>query len=433
MKNETTDRMMEFIRKSPTCFHTVNNLRENLIKEGFEELSEKQKWNLKSGNKYFVIRNDSSIISFVLPESDYDRFLITAAHSDSPSFKVKDNPDMYNIGIYRLNIEKYGGMLMNPWFDRALSIAGRVVVLKKEGNSTSIKSVLINIDKDLLVIPSLAIHMNRDANDGHKIDVQNEMLPVISSSPDFKLKSIIAKECGVTEDEIKGYDLFLYNRDEPKYFGEADEFILSPRLDDLECAFTTSAAFIDASKENKGTKLLVNAIFDNEEVGSQSLQGAASTFLYDVLKRISISMNHDEDRFYRELAASFMISADNAHAVHPNYTSSADPVNRPELNKGPVIKYNASQKYTTDSLSGGLFKSICEENNIPYQIYTNNSNVPGGSTLGNISMSQVSVRSVDIGLAQWAMHSPTESAGSKDPELMLKAIKAFYKSDIYIE
>lgn len=430
----SSQKLLDFIQNSPSCFHAINNIKGLLEKEGFSELKEDTVWKLEEGKKYFVIRNGSAIISFTVPCKNFQGFLMTASHSDSPSFKIKENPELKSEGIVSLNVEKYGGMLINPWFDRALSIAGRLIVSEK-GRDFSFKSILVNFDRDLLMIPNLAIHMNRDANDGHKVDVQQEIRPIISSNEDFSFKKLLAKEAGVKEEEILSYDLYLYNRDKGSFWGEKKEFISSPKLDDLECAYTTLQGFLKAVKEecgDGGRSVLIHAVFDNEEVGSQSRQGAASTFLYDTLHRINESFGRSEQEYFAALAKSFLVSADNAHAVHPNYVSKADPVNKPGVNEGIVIKFNAAQKYTSDGVSAGVFKKICEKAKVPYQIFTNNSNIAGGSTLGNISNSQVSVLSVDIGLAQWAMHSPNESAGAKDVEYMEKAIAQFYKSEIQV-
>lgn len=430
----SSQKLLDFIQNSPSCFHAINNIKGQLEKNGFSELKEDTVWKLEEGKKYFVIRNGSAIISFTVPCKNFQGFLMTASHSDSPSFKIKENPELKSEGIVSLNVEKYGGMLINPWFDRALSIAGRLIVSEK-GRDFSFKSILVNFDRDLLMIPNLAIHMNRDANDGHKVDVQQEIRPIISSNEDFSFKKLLAKEAGVKEDEILSYDLYLYNRDKGSFWGEKKEFISSPKLDDLECAYTTLQGFLKAVKEESGEggrSVLIHAVFDNEEVGSQSRQGAASTFLYDTLHRINESFGRSEQEYLVALAKSFLVSADNAHAVHPNYVSKADPVNKPGVNEGIVIKFNAAQKYTSDGVSAGVFKKICEKAKVPYQIFTNNSNIAGGSTLGNISNSQVSVLSVDIGLAQWAMHSPNESAGAKDVEYMEKAIAQFYKSEIQV-
>lgn len=421
MKNEYAQSVLDFIKKSPSCFHAIKNLSDELKQNGFTELSEKNRWNLSENQKYFVTRNNSSIIAFSIPKRDFSGFKITASHSDSPSFKIKENPEMKSNGCVKLNVERYGGMLMNPWFDRPLSIAGRVV-------TNNMEEKLVNFDKDLVMIPNLSIHFSRDANDGHKISTQTEMMPIISLDEKFSLKKLIAENTNIEESNILGYDLFLYNRNDGTFWGAEDEFIASPKLDDLECVYSTFKGFLNSSKtESKNiTSCNVFAVFDNEEVGSGSRQGADSTFLQDTLKRINICLNRDEQDFMTAIANSFLISADNAHAIHPNYADKSDPINRPKINAGIVIKSNASQKYTSDALSSANFKRICQKASVPYQIFTNNSNVAGGSTLGNISTSHVSILSVDIGLAQWAMHSPFESAGSKDIEYLIKAITTFY-------
>lgn len=421
MKNEYAQSVLDFIKKSPSCFHAIKNLSDELKQNGFTELSEKNRWNLSENQKYFVTRNNSSIIAFSIPKRDFSGFKITASHSDSPSFKIKENPEMKSNGCVKLNVERYGGMLMNPWFDRPLSIAGRVV-------TNNMEEKLVNFDKDLVMIPNLSIHFSRDANDGHKISTQTEMMPIISLDEKFSLKKLIAENTNIEESNILGYDLFLYNRNDGTFWGAEDEFIASPKLDDLECVYSTFKGFLNSSKtESKNTtNCNVFAVFDNEEVGSGSRQGADSTFLQDTLKRINICLNRDEQDFMTAIANSFLISADNAHAIHPNYADKSDPINRPKINAGIVIKSNASQKYTSDALSSAIFKNICQKASVPYQIFTNNSNVAGGSTLGNISTSHVSILSVDIGLAQWAMHSPFESAGSKDIEYLIKAITTFY-------
>lgn len=421
MKNEYAQSVIDFIKKSPSCFHAIKNLSDELKQNGFTELSEKNRWNLSENQKYFVTRNNSSIIAFSIPKRDFSGFKITASHSDSPSFKIKENPEMKSNGCVKLNVERYGGMLMNPWFDRPLSIAGRVV-------TNNMEEKLVNFDKDLVMIPNLSIHFSRDANDGHKISTQTEMMPIISLDEKFSLKKLIAENTNIEESNILGYDLFLYNRNDGTFWGAEDEFIASPKLDDLECVYSTFKGFLNSSKtESKNTtNCNVFAVFDNEEVGSGSRQGADSTFLQDTLKRINICLNRDEQDFMTAIANSFLISADNAHAIHPNYADKSDPINRPKINAGIVIKSNASQKYTSDALSSAIFKRICQKASVPYQIFTNNSNVAGGSTLGNISTSHVSILSVDIGLAQWAMHSPFESAGSKDIEYLIKAITTFY-------
>ncbi len=427
--------MLDFIKKSPSCFHAVKNICDKLTENGFLQLSESQKWKLKKGNRYFVTRNSSSVIAFTIPETEEKNspFMICASHSDSPSFKIKENPELSSAGCVVLNVEKYGGMLIAPWFDRPLSVAGRVITKTDRG----LKQILVDVDRDLVMIPNLAIHMNREANDGHKIDVQGEVRPVLSLNENTKLAQIIAEKANVDKKDILTSDLFLYNRSEPSIWGAENEFISSAKLDDLECAYSTLEGFLDSCKQDdcdyydarcNDSSIKVYCVFDNEEVGSQSRQGADSTFLGDTLSRINFALDSDQEDYKIRLAKSFMVSADNAHAIHPNYANLADPVNRPKINGGIVIKFNAAQKYTSDSISAGFFKDICARAGVPFQIFTNNSNIAGGSTLGNISQTQVSVPCVDIGLAQWAMHSPYETAGTDDVEFMAKAIKEFYNS-----
>lgn len=434
-QNNIAKNLLDFIQQSPSCFHVIRNLSDALKAEGFIELKECEKWTLTPGGKYFTTRNSSSIISWMIPKNSFNGFMLTASHSDSPSFKIKENESIVAEQKYiKLNVEKYGGMLCAPWFDRPLSVAGRIIVKK---SATELEQKLVNIDSDLLMIPNLAIHMNRDANDGEKYNVQHDMLPIFSftenGEPDkTAFMKMVAESANVKPENILCTDLFLYNRDEGKFWGSKKEFISSPKLDDLECAYTTFQGFLNATKSSTTKNVLVHCVFDNEEVGSQTRQGAASTFLVDTLKRINICCNKTEEEFYTALAKSFMVSADNAHAVHPNFSDKSDPSNRPFVNGGPVIKYNAAQKYTTDAISSALFKSVCQNAKVPFQTFTNRSDMAGGSTLGNISGTQVSISTVDIGLAQWAMHSPYESAGAKDPEYMVKAIEEFYKTDFSV-
>lgn len=315
-------------------------------------------------------------------------------------------------------------MICSTWFDRPLSIAGRILV--KENNA--VKTHLVNIDKDLVIIPNLAIHMNREVNDGYTYNAQIDMLPLYGdNSSKGSLMKTIAKEAEVEEESILDTDLFLYNRMNGTKIGSNEEYISSPRLDDLECAFTSLSAFLS---ENTSNSASVYCVFDNEEVGSGTKQGADSTFLYDVLRRINISLGKTEEDYYRLISSSFMVSADNAHALHPNYTDKSDLTNKVYMNDGIVIKYNANQKYTTDAVSASIFKTICDSVDVPYQTFTNRSDILGGSTLGNISNAHVSLNTIDIGLAQLAMHSTYETAGAKDVTYMIDAIKAFYNTSI---
>lgn len=425
-----SNELIEFIENSPSAFHVTDNFTKMFNNAGFTRLAEKDKWKLTSGGKYYVKRNDSSLIAFIMPkEQDFENFQIAAAHSDSPTFKIKENPEMTQDNHYvSLNVEKYGGMLMAPWFDRPLSVAGRVVV-KEDG---MLKSKLVNVDRDLCIIPNLAIHMNREANTGTKYNPQKDMIPLLGDiDTKGQFKNIIAEAVGVEKDKIIDGDLFLYNRQPGTILGANQEYIAAPRLDDVMCAFSLVEALINSSISEK--TVTVCAVFDNEEVGSTTKQGADSTFLSDVLKRVALCAGKDSEDVIRAYAQSFMLSADNAHGVHPNYMEKADPTNRPYMNEGIVIKYNANQKYTTDGISAGIFKEICKKADVPVQTYVNRSDILGGSTLGNISNTHVSLNTVDIGLAQLAMHSPYETAGIKDTWYMTKAVKEFFETVIAVD
>lgn len=436
--------MLEFIDRSPSCFHAVDNVKKALEAKGFVKLDERAVWAPEAGRGYYITRNDSSLIAFRLPEENALRteavkgagmggeagavdaagFHIVAAHSDSPAFKVKESPENTVEEHYvRLNTERYGGMILSTWLDRALSLAGRVAVRQGDGISTR----LVNIDKDLLVIPNLAIHMNRDMNKGVEYNPQVDMLPLFADCGEGKKKNAlmkrVAKAAGVKQEDILGHDLFLYTREKGRILGENGEFVLSPRLDDLQCVFSAMKAFCESAPKRY---INVCAIFDNEEVGSGTRQGADSTFLEDTLWRIAESLKVCRSDYLRWIAGSFLISADNAHAVHPNHPEKADPTNRPYLNGGIVIKYHGSQKYATDAVSAARMKELCRKADVPFQAYANRSDVPGGSTLGNLSTAHVSVSSVDIGLPQLAMHSAVETGGAKDTKYAVDVMKVFY-------
>ena len=422
MYRETAEQLLAFIEKSPSCFHAIKNMKDILLAEGFAQLREEDKWEIVNGGKYFVTRNDSSIVAFTIPETGALGYRIMASHSDSPTFKIKENPEMEVDKKYvKLNVERYGGMLCAPWFDRPLSVAGRVIV--KEGDAFVTK--FVDVDRDLLMIPNLAIHMNREVNDRYKYNVQLDMLPLYGdiSSKDTFMKSI-AEAAGVKEEDILGHDIFLYNRVKGSIWGANEEFVSSSRLDDLQCAFSSLQGFLKGEKKEYAA---VHCVLDNEEVGSGTKQGAASTFLYDTLVRINECLGLSYEEYLRALAKSFMLSADNAHAVHPNHKEVADPVNRPYMNEGIVIKHSANQKYCTDGVSAAVFKDLCREAGVPFQTFTNRSDMLGGSTLGNISNTKVALNAVDIGLPQLAMHSPYETAGVKDTYYLIQAAEKFFK------
>ena len=422
---ECAEEMLSFIEKSPSCFHAVANVAEMLEAQGFKELKETDDWNLSHGECFYVIRNDSSLIAFRLPAGQVPKgFHIAASHSDSPAFKVKETPEITVEERYlKLNTEKYGGMILSTWMDRALSVAGRVALRGAEG----IETRLVNLDSDLVVIPNLAVHMNRDINKGVEYNPQVDMLPLYADCSERDTKNVlgerIARQLGVSAEDILGRDLFLYVREKGRILGENGEYVLSPKLDDLQCVFASVKGFLESEPKEY---INVCAVFDNEEVGSGTRQGADSTFLEDVLRRIAESLCGGMASLSPMLAGSFLISADNAHGVHPNHPEKADPTNRPYLNGGIVIKYHGSQKYTTDAISGAKVKALCEQAGVPWQTYANRSDVAGGSTLGNISTAHVSVESADIGLPQLAMHSAVETAGVKDTKYAVKLFNAFY-------
>ena len=421
MYKKTAKKLLKFIQKSPTAFQAVEEMSQILQKEGFKELKEEKHWDLKAGGNYFVTRNHSAVIAFSIPKKPAWKFHIMASHSDSPALKIKENPEMEVEKAYiKLNVERYGGMLLAPWFDRPLSVAGRLIV-RKNGE---IQEKLVAVDKDLLVIPNLAIHMNREVNDGYKYNVQKDMLPLYSDyDGKGSFMKLMAAETDVAEEHILGHDLFLYDRTPGTVWGANEEFISAPRLDDIQCAFASLEGFLRGERKES---IAVHCVLDNEEVGSTTKQGAASTFLKDTLMRINMGLGRTQEEYLMTLADSFMVSADNAHALHPNHTDKTDPVNRPVLNGGIVIKYNANQKYCTDGVSAAIFKDICDRAEVPYQTFVNRSDMAGGSTLGNISNTQVPMKTVDIGLAQLAMHSVYETTGAKDTESLAKAAAVLF-------
>ncbi len=416
------DGLFQYIQNSPSPFHAIEEAKNMLLLAEFQELKEQEDWILEKGGNYFVTRNDSSLIAFKVPADCLKGFHMVSAHSDSPTFKIKENGVLTNGAVYtKLNVEKYGGMIMSSWFDRPLSIAGRVYVDTEDG----IEKRLIHFDEDLLTIPNLAIHMNRDVNDGVKYSTQTDMCPILTTTADDTLlQKLVAQKAGVDTTAVLGQDLYLYTRQEGTLLGADKDMIMAPRLDDLECAYASLQALSETTPQNY---VSVCAVFDNEEVGSATRQGADSDFLYNTLKRVIYALGGTEVCYMQAIAESFMISADNGHALHPNHPEKADLSNRPVLNGGIVIKYSGNQKYTSDAFSGSVMKKICMEAEVPYQIFYNHSDVLGGSTLGNISTAHVSVTSVDIGLAQLAMHSAVETAGAKDVEMLIKALRVYYQ------
>lgn len=416
--------LFEFLEKSPTSFHAVMTIEQELLSEGYEELSESDAWIINRGGRYYVKRNDSSIIAFEIGAGmDEPSFRIAASHSDSPSFMVKENGTITVKDRYvLLNTEGYGGMICSTWFDRPLSLAGRAVV-KENGR---LVGRLFNIDRDLLMIPSLAIHMNRKVNEGMAYNKQIDMVPLFTEKSDGSnpFVAVLAGELGVREDEILSHEAYVYNRMKPVVWGADNEFISGFRLDDLQCAYASLHGFMKAECSDR---VKVYACFDNEEVGSSTRQGAGSSFLRDVLERIIENLGYGKEDYHRALSLSIMLSEDNAHAVHPNHPEKTDVANCVYMNDGIVVKQNANKKYATDAFGLAMCKDIAKENNIPIQFFANRSDEAGGSTLGNIASCIVPVRTVDIGLAQLAMHSAYETAGAHDTDYMIDFTCEFYK------
>ena len=413
--------LFDFIQCSPTASHTAATVRAMLVQAGFTQLLESQPWDLQPGGRYYTTRGMSSLIAFQVPKADFHGFSVVAPHGDSPCFKVKESPELRVDGQYtKLNTEVYGGMQLALWTDRPLSVAGRLAVRTETG----VKGVLCDIRRDLLLIPGVAIHMNRGVNEGVKLDPQKDTLPLLGGSQ-AELKKLVAENAGVAPEDILSWDLYLYSRAQGTVFGAEKEFLAAPRLDDLECVFAATKAFLAGENRENVTVL---ALFDNEETGSLTRQGADSPFLSEVLERISLSCGKSREEHLRAIASGFMLSADNAHAVHPDSPEKSDPTNRCYLNGGVVVKH--SPRYASDALTAGLFQRICQKAGVPVQVYYNNSKIPGGGTLGNLSGSHVALPTVDIGLAQLSMHSPYETAGAKDLDYMVWAMQAFYESVI---
>ncbi|MBO5078309.1 MAG: M18 family aminopeptidase [Oscillospiraceae bacterium] len=409
--------LKSFLDGAKSVYHAVAQLKDRLEGEGYAYLSESAPWDIEAGGKYFLTRGGTALIAFRVPEDTPVGFMMSASHSDRPTFKLKENGEL--TGNYtRLATEKYGGMLMAPWLDRPLSLAGRVIVETEDG----VQSRLVDIDRDLLLIPNVAIHMNRKANDGYSFNPAVDTLPLLGGKDAAgKLQDLLEEAAG---GKVLGHDLYLYVRQKATAWGLEEEFISSAALDDLECAWCCTEGFLNAEESSS---VPVLCVFDSEEVGSSSLQGAASDLLENTLERLCRVMGWDKGQM---LSQSFMVSADNAHAIHPNHPELADANNAPVMNRGVVVKFNANQRYTTDGMSAAVFRKVCLKAEVPVQTYCNRADMPGGSTLGNISLSHVSVPSVDVGLAQLAMHSCYETAGVRDAEYLADAMQAYYSSTL---
>lgn len=424
------DDLMSFLDSSPVNFLAVETIRQRLEAADFVRLDQADEWNLVAGGKYYVTKNDSAIFAFVVGEgTPSSGFKIISAHSDSPGFRIKPKAEIYAPGeTLKLNTEVYGGPILYTWFDRPLSIAGRVIL--RSDDVIHPESRLVRFERPLMTIPHLAIHFNRAVNEGNPLSKQKDMLPVLAHitdryEADGYLLRLVADEVGVDAADILDFDLSLYDTTPACLVGANDDYITSGRLDDLSMVHAAMVALLSQSDVGQMTRVM--AIFDNEETGSGTKQGAASPELDYILRRICLCTGGNEQDYMRAVARSFMVSADNAHGIHPNYPEKQDPTNHPVLGGGPVIKINANCKYMTDADSAAVFRSICERAEVPFQYFVNHSDVAGGSTLGNILTSQIPLRGVDMGAALWAMHSVRETASAVDHEYVTAAFSEFYR------
>ncbi len=412
--------LLSFIQKSPTAYNAAFEMAEILEKNGFQRVEEAQEWDLQAGGSYYLTRNQSSLIAFRIPTKKPRQVLLTATHTDSPMFKVKPNGELVGGGYVKLNTEVYGGTILSSWLDRPLSLAGRVI-LEQDG---VLRSKPFRLDRDIALIPSLAIHQNRRVNEGCAYNPAVDMLPVLSAASGEEgkgLQELLCEELQCESQAIKGGDLFLYNRCAPSIWGADESFFSAPRIDDLMCVYGTLMGFCETIGLSDSLNLFFAA--DNEETGSATKQGAGSRMLADTIDRICEAMQVDRRRL---LANGLMVSADNSHAIHPNHPEMSDKENAPLMNQGVVIKTNAAQKYATDGLSASLMAEICRVAGVPTQVFANRSDLLGGSTLGSISNTCVPIQTVDIGMAQLAMHSSYETAGCVDVTYLIQAMKAFY-------
>ena len=421
--------VIEFIDESPSTYHVVKNCSDILDENGFERIMPREKWEIKKGGKYFFKKSSSTIIAFTVGENfDVKKgFKIFGAHTDSPCFRIKPNPEMVTENIVRLNTEVYGGPILSTWFDRPLSIAGRVIV--KGEDPFFPKTIKIKIDEPLLTIPNLAIHQNREVNNGVKIDKQNDVLPVISLiNKNFEkegyLEKIILEKTGIKKEDIIDFDLYLYATEKGCLLGANEEFMSSPKLDNLASVYTGIIGLVEAEENQDRINIFV--AFDNEEIGSATKQGADSNYLLNTLERISLALGLDRSDFLQMLESSYILSADAAHAAHPAHLGKTDPTNRGKINEGISIKISAKQKYTSDGYSIAVIRQLIEGTEIRIQPFVNESNELGGSTIGPISSTHLDIDGVDLGVPMFAMHSVRELCGIFDMFYLKELAKEFF-------
>ncbi len=425
VSRDVTRDLLSFIDKCPSAFHAVATAAGALEEAGYTRLFERDAWHLTLGGKYYVTRGGSSIIAFRLPAEELRAFALTASHCDFPSFKIKENGELFTPRLVRLSTERYGGMILSTWLDRPLSVAGRVILRGEDGK---LRSRLVALDRDLLLIPNTAIHLNHSLNEGFRYNPAVDMLPLFGDGREGEggFWRLIAREAGAAPEDILGQDLYLFNRTPGSIWGGEGEFVSSRSLDDLQCVFATLRGLLTAGESSDTAA--VCAIFDSEEVGSQTRQGAASTFLPDALRRAAAALGEGGAEDYRRLLArSFLLSCDNAHAVHPNHPELSDQACGPRLNGGVVLKHNAAQKYTTDGYSAALVHALAERAGVPLQPYANRADMAGGSTLGGILLRGLPVAAADIGLPQLAMHSSYETAGTEDTAQLTRLVAALFE------
>ena len=432
------DKLLEWLGKSTCNFLAAATIIDELKNRGFKELKQNEEWNIKPEEKYYMVKNGSAVFAFTTGKglSSFKKgSKLIAAHSDSPCLKLKPHPEIYGEGgVVSLNVEKYGGGILYTWFDRPLSMSGRITV--KDKDPLQPRDIIFDLKRPVAVIPHLAIHFNRQVNEGHAISVQKDMKPVVGYFDAATIRmaqqgkgiilSVIGKECGINPQDILDYEISLYPYFTPQVCGLNNEYIEAGRIDDLSMVFAGLEALLDTC-EYESDHIRILAIFDNEETGSGTRQGAASPVLRDLMERVCDRLGGSKEDFHIGVSNSFMISADDAHAWHPNYNEKYDPTNHPVIGGGPVIKINSNCKYMTDSVGAAIFKELCNRAGVHYQMFVNHSDVTGGSTLGNILTSQLDFKGVDIGAPIWAMHSAVETAGVSDHEDMVKVFKEFWK------
>ena len=429
MEKKLAQELIDFLYKSPTSYHAASSVKDMLDNEGFEEIFEKDSWNFEKGGKYYLVKNNSAVIAFKVGngEIEKDGFRLIGAHTDAPGFRIKPNAEMKTEDHYvRLNTEVYGGPILYTWFDRPLGIAGRVILKGKSALKPRVE--LVNINKPVLIIPSLAIHMNRSVNEGYNFNRQKDTLPLVgfvNEELEKKgyLMSLLTDELKVSEDEILDFDLFLYEYEKGCVMGINEELISAGKLDDQWMVFAGIKALID-STDIDSTKVMI--CIDNEEIGSLTAQGAQSKLIRGTLERIAIALGKNSEEFFRAVSNSIMISADLAHAVHPNLPEKHDPTNRPVLGNGPVLKIAASGSYSTEGVAAGIFESVCKEANVPMQKFVNRSDVRGGTTIGPMSAADLCIPVIDMGAPLIGMHSVRELASVKDNFYTIEAFTKFF-------